>query len=164
MLWLTVFNWLTDTYWWLSMCCVIQFSSVTQSCLLFETPWTAACQASLSITSSRSLLRFMSIESVMPPNHLMLCCPLLLLASSGSFPMSWLFKSGGQSFGASASASVFPMNIQSWFPLGLTGLILLSKGYQRYKRDYITNANNERLFRVTKIPTVFFIKMYVDRV
>ena len=41
---------------------------------------------------------------------------------------------------------------------------MLSKGYQRYKRDYITNANNERLFRVTKIPTVFFIKMYVDRV
>ena len=81
MLWLTVFNWLTDTYWWLSMCCVIQFSSVTQSCLLFATPWTAACQASLSITSSRSLLRFMSIESVMSSSHLILCHPLLLLAS-----------------------------------------------------------------------------------
>ena len=63
------------------MCCVIQFSSVTQSCLLFETPWTAACQASLSITSSRSLLRFMSIESVMSSSHLILCHPLLLLAS-----------------------------------------------------------------------------------
>ena len=46
---------------------------------LFETPWTAACQASLSITSSRSLLKPMSIESVMPSSHLILCCPLLLL-------------------------------------------------------------------------------------
>ena len=52
------------------------------SCVrLFETPWTAACQASLSIASSWSLLKFMSIESVMPSNHLILCCPLLLLPS-----------------------------------------------------------------------------------
>ena len=50
----------------------------------------------------------------------------------GSFPRSWLFASGGQSIGASASASVLPMNIQGWFPLGLTGLIsLLSKGLSR---------------------------------
>ena len=46
---------------------------------LFVTPWTAACQASLSITNSQSLLKFMSIESVMPSNHLILCCPFLLL-------------------------------------------------------------------------------------
>ena len=51
--------------------------------------------------------------------------------ASGSFPMSQLFTSGGQSIGASASASVLPMNIQSWFPLGLTGLILQSKGLSR---------------------------------
>ena len=52
------------------------------SCVqLFATPWTAACQASLSITSSQSLLKLMSIESVMPSNHLILCCPLLLLPS-----------------------------------------------------------------------------------
>ena len=57
-----------------------QFSSVAQSCL-FVTPWTAACQASSSITNSRSLLKLMSIESVMPSNHLILCCPLLLLPS-----------------------------------------------------------------------------------
>ena len=55
----------------------VQFSSVSQSCL-FATAWTAACQASLSITSSQSLLRLMSIESVMPFNHLILCRPLLL--------------------------------------------------------------------------------------
>ena len=58
----------------------VQFSSVTQSCLTLcnPTPWTAARQASLSITNSRSLLKLMSIESVMPSNHLILCCPLLL--------------------------------------------------------------------------------------
>ena len=49
---------------------------------LFATPWTAACQASLSITNTQSLLRFMSIESIMPSNHLILCSPLLLLPSN----------------------------------------------------------------------------------
>ena len=57
--------------------CSVQFSSVTQSCPT-ATPWTAACQASLSITNSQSLLKFMSIESVMPSNHLTLCHPLPL--------------------------------------------------------------------------------------
>ena len=59
----------------------IQFSSVTQSCLTLATPWTTARQASLSITSSRSPPKPMSIESVMPSNHLILCRPLLLLPS-----------------------------------------------------------------------------------
>ena len=57
----------------------VQFSSVTQSYELLATPWSAACQASLSITNSWSLLKLMSIESVMPSNHLVLCHPLLLL-------------------------------------------------------------------------------------
>ena len=56
-------------------------SSVVQSCPTLWTPWTAACQASLSLTNSQSLLRLMSIKSVMPSNHLILCCPLLLLPS-----------------------------------------------------------------------------------
>ena len=94
------------------------------------TPWTAAHQASLSITNSRSLLRLMSIELVMPSNHLILCRPFLLPPSifqaSGSFQMSQFFTSGGQSIGVSASASVLPMNIQDCFPLGLTGLIPLA--------------------------------------
>ena len=55
--------------------------SVAQLCPLFATPWTAARQASLSITSSQSSLKLMSIESVMPSNHFILCCPLLLLPS-----------------------------------------------------------------------------------
>ena len=94
---------------------------------LFVTPWTAARQASLSITNSWSLLKPMSIESVMPSYHLILCCPLLLLPSifpaSGSFQMSQLSASGGQSIGVSASASVLPMNTQDWFSLGWTGWI-----------------------------------------
>ena len=57
---------------------MVQFSSVTQSCPLFATPWTAAHQASLSITNSQSLLKLMPIKSVMPSNHLILCHPLLL--------------------------------------------------------------------------------------
>ena len=59
----------------------LQFSSVAQLCLTLCTPWTAPCQASLSITNSRSLLTLISIELVMPSNHLILCRPLLLLPS-----------------------------------------------------------------------------------
>ena len=104
------------------------FSSVQLlSCVwLFVTPWTAARQASRSINNSRSLLKLMSIESMMPSNHLILCYPLLLPPpTSGFFPMSQLFESGGQSIGALASASVLPMNIHDWFPLGWTGWISL---------------------------------------
>ena len=99
---------------------------------LFATPWTAACQASLFFTITQSLLKLMSIESMMPSNHLILCRPSLFLPSI--FPkifsrVSWLFASCGQSIGASVSASVLPMNVQDWFPWGFTGLIsMLSKG------------------------------------
>ena len=105
------------------------------SCVqLFVTPWPAACQASLSSTISRSLFKFMSIESVIPSNYLILCHPVLLLPSIFPsiriFSNEWLFASGGQSIGASASE--LPVNIQGWFPLELTGLIsLLSKGLSR---------------------------------
>ena len=83
---------------------------------LFVTSWIAAHQASLSFTISQSLLKLIFIESVMPSNHLILCQPLLfppsVFPASGSFPMSWLFTSGGQRMVASASSSVLPMNIQ----------------------------------------------------
>ena len=103
---------------------------------IFVTPWTAAYQTSLSFTISQNLFQLMSIELVMPSNHLILYCSLLLLLlsflTSGSFPVSQLFVSGGQSTGASALASVLPMNIQGWFPLGLTSSIsLLSKRLSR---------------------------------
>ena len=99
-------------------------------------PWMAALQASLSFTNSQSLFKLKSIELVMPSNHLILCGPLLLLPSVfpsiKSFPMSQLFTSSGPSIGASASASVLPMNIQGCLPLGLTGLIFLQvKGLSR---------------------------------
>ena len=83
---------------------------------LFVTPWTAAYQASLSFTICWSLLKLMSIEPVMPSNRFIICCPLLLPPSifpaSGSFPMSGLFASGGQSIGTSVSVSILSMNIQ----------------------------------------------------
>ena len=101
---------------------------------LFATQWTAARQASLSITNSRSLLK--SIESVMPSNHLILRYPLSShlqpFSASGSFQMSQFFASGSQNIGISTSASVLPMNIQDWFPLRWTGWISLqSKGLSR---------------------------------
>ena len=103
---------------------------------LLATPWTAASQASPSITNFWSLLKLMSTESVMSLNHLNLCWPLLLLPSIFPsirvFLVTKFFTSGGLSIGASASASVLPMNIQDWFPLGLTGWISLqSKGLSR---------------------------------
>ena len=93
------------------------YSVQSLSCVrLLVIPWTAACQASLSITNSRSLIKLMSIEYVMPSNHFILCHPLLLLPSSfpasGSFQMSQLFASGDQSIGVSASTSVLPINTQ----------------------------------------------------
>ena len=106
---------------------------------LFVTPWTTARQASLSITNSGSPPKPMSIESVMPSSHLILCRPLLPFSScpqsfpaSGSFQMSQLSTSGGQRIGVSASISVPPMNTQEWSPLGWTGWISLqSKGLSR---------------------------------
>ena len=83
---------------------------------LFVTPWTAARQASLSTTNSQSLLKLMSIESVMPSNISSCVVPfsscLQSFPASGSFQMSQFFISGGQSIGVSASTSVLPMNIQ----------------------------------------------------
>ena len=105
---------------------------------LFVTPSAAVHQASLSFTVSQSLLRFRVIESLMPSNSLILCCPLLLspsvfpnIRASGSFPMSRLFPLGGQRIGVSALASVLPMNSQGWFPLGLTNSMSLQ--YQSEK-------------------------------
>ena len=112
---------------------LVQFSSIQSlsRVQLFATSWIAASQASLSITNSWSLLKPMSMKLVMPSSHLILCHPLLLPAS-GSFPMSQLFISGGQSTRVSASISVLPMNTQDWFPSGWNGWISSqSKGLSR---------------------------------
>ena len=103
---------------------------------IFVTLWTASCQTSLSITNSWSLPKPMSIKSVMPSNHLILCRPLHLLPSI--FPSIRVFHlsqhsaSGSQSIGVSVSTSVLPTNTQDWSPLGWTGWISLqSKGLSR---------------------------------
>ena len=102
---------------------------------LFATPWTAARQASLAITNSQSLLKLMSIKSVMPSNHLILCHPLLLLPSI--FPSIRVFSKESvlrirwPKYWSFSFNIILPMNTQDWFPLGLTGLISLqSKGSQ----------------------------------
>ena len=119
---------------WGHYACLFVVVQSLSSVWLFAAPWTAALQASLSITNSLSLLNLMSIEWVMPSNHLILCHCLLLPPSV--FPSIRVFSNGSvlcirsQSIGVSASD--FPMNIQGGFPLGLTGLIsLLSKGLSR---------------------------------
>ena len=95
-------------------------------------PWTAACQASLSFTISLSFVKLMSIESVMPSKHLILCCPLFMLSI---FPSIRVFSSElalrvkWPKYWSLSFSIVFPVNIQGWFPFGWTGWISLqSKG------------------------------------
>ena len=118
---------------------LVQFSRSVMSDSV--TPWTAAHRASLSITNSRNWVKLLSsssssisIGSLMPSNHLILCHPFLL---PQSFPASGSFKWVSSSHQVakvleSALASVLPMNIQDWFPLGWTSWIsMLSKGPSR---------------------------------
>ena len=120
---------------WRCCCCC----SVAKLCPTLHSPVNSSTPGSLSFTISLSLLKLMSIESVMPSNHPILCHPLPLLPSI--FPSIRVFSSESvlhilcQSIGASASASVLPMNIQDWFPLRLTGLILLFKGLEAQAGD-----------------------------
>ena len=129
----------------------LQFSSVQSlsPVRLFETPWTVACQASLSITNPQSLLKLMSIELVMPSNHFILCCSLLFLPSifpiirvfskvSSSHQVAkvlefqsfqWIFSPSNEYSGLISFRmdwfDLLVMNIQDWFPLGWIGLISL---------------------------------------
>ena len=113
----------------LNKCLLNEWISSVQSLThvqLFVTPWTAACQASLSITNSKSLLKLMSIKSRMSSNHLIpFSSCLQSFPASGSFPVSQFFASCGQSVRPSASASVLSMNTQGWFSLELTDWISL---------------------------------------
>ena len=152
---------------------MVQVSSVQSlsRVQLFATPWTAAHQASLSITNSQSLLKLTSIKSVMPSNHLILCrpfssCPQSFPAS-GSFPMTQVFASGGQSIVVSASTSVLPMNTQDWSPLGWTSWISLqSKGLSRvysaffivqFSHPYMTTGKTTALTRRIFVGKVMFL-------
>ena len=101
-----------------------------------------------------------SIESVMLSNHLVPCHPLFLLPSifpaSGSFPVSQLFSSRVQSIGA--SASVLPIGIQGWFPVGLTGLILQSKGLSRVHFNTTQLKTNQFVYNVEKY--LFYLAIF----
>ena len=105
---------------------VVQSPSLVQ---LFMIPWTAACQAPCPSPSPEARSNSCPLHQWCHPTISSSVVPfsscLQSFPASGSFAMSWLFVSGGQSIGASASASVLPMSTQGWFPLGLTGLITL---------------------------------------
>ena len=124
----------------------VQFSSVAQS--IYVTPWTAGHEASLSVTNSQNLVKLMSTESAIPSissSVIPFFSCLQSFPASRSLLMSQFFASGGQNIGVSASTSVLPMNIQDWFPLGLTGWISLqSKGLSRVFSN--TTVQNHQFF------------------
>ena len=119
----------------IGICVSISSVQLLSRVRLFATPWTAARQVSLSVTNSRSPPKSMSIESMMPSNHLILCRPLLLpsiLPSIRVFSNESALHLRWPKYWSFCSASVLPMNIQDRFPLGLTGLIsLLPMGLSR---------------------------------
>ena len=137
----------------LHFCLLLLFSHVK----LFVTPWTAACQASLSFTISQSLLKIMLIESI----QLRFSSHLQSFPASVSFLMSQLFASGDQSIGASGLASVLPMNIQDSFPLRWTGWISLQS--KRLSRVFSnTTVQKHQFFSVSLLydPTLTSIQHY----
>ena len=113
---------------------------------LFVTAWNVARQTPLSspgvCSNSCSLSQWCYLTISSYATLFSFC--LLSFPSSGSFPMSWLFTLGGQSIGASASASVLPMNTQGWFPLVLTSLIPLQSNW--LARDYSNTTTGKHLF------------------
>jgi len=134
-------------------CAVVRLLSCVR---LFATPLTAARQASLSFTISRSLLNACLLSRWCHPtissSVVPFSSPLQSFPASGSFPMSQFFASVGQSIGTSASASVLPMNIQDWFPLGLPSLISLqSKGLSRV----FSNTTVQKLQFVSAQPSLW---------
>ena len=132
-----------------------QFSSVQllSHVQLFETLWTIACQSSLSITNSQSLLKLISIESVMPSSHLILCRPILFLPSIP--PSIRVFSNESAlhirwpKYWVLASTSVLPMNIQDWCPLGWTGWISLQS--KRLSRVFSNTTFKKHQFFGTQL-------------
>ena len=138
---------------------VVQLLSYVQ---LFVTPWSTAHQASLSITNSRSLLKLISIASVMPSNHLILYQPLLLppsiFPSIRVFPNESVFRI---SIGVSASAAVLPMNIQDWFlEDGLVGSSCSPRDSQESSPTPQFKSINSSALRFLYSPTLTFIHDY----
>ena len=136
-------DWATELNWWNFLILKnyeknkynVFFMTMLSRLVMSVSPWTTAHQVSLSFTIFLSLLKFMSIESIMLSRYLILCGPFFSscpqsFPASGAFRVSLFFTSGGQSI--EVSASVLPMNIHDWFLLWLTGLnSLLSKELTR---------------------------------
>ena len=131
----------------------LQFSSVTQSCLTLYDPMDCSTPGFPVHRQFRSLLKLLSIEPVMPSNHLVLCRPLLLLPSI--FPSIRVFSRQsvlcirGQTTGVSASVSVLPMNIHDWFPFGWTGWISLQ--YKVFSRVFSNTTVQKHQFFSTQL-------------
>ena len=118
----------------------------------FVTPWTAACQTSLSITNSQSLLKLMSLESIIQASHPLSSPSLAFNLSQHQGLFKWVSSSHqvAKILGVSASTSVLPMNTQDWFPLGLTGWISLqSKGLSRV---FSNTIDQKQQFFSTQLP------------
>ena len=143
------------------LCCAVL--SCFSSIWFFVIPWTAACQASLFFTISWACSNLCPLSQWCHPIICSSVVPfsssLLSFPESGSFPVSQFFTLGGQSIGA--SASVFPMNIQGWFPLGLTGLISLqSKGLSRVFSNTTVQSINSSVLSPLYSPTLTSIHDY----
>ena len=136
----------------------VQFSSVQSLSRVwhFVTPWTEACQASLSISNSWSWCHPTILFSIVPFSSLLQSFP-----ASECFQMSQFFTSGGQNIGVSASTSVLPINIQGWFPLGWTGwLSLQSKGLSRVFSNTTVQKHQFLVLSFLYSPTLTFIHDY----
>ena len=141
----TIHSYHFTNYEW--FCCFVAVVQLLSRVWLFVAPWTAACPAPLSSTVSWCLLKSVSIEFMMLLTISSSAAPfsfcLWSFPASESFPMNWLLPPDGQSIGASTSATVFPMNIQGWCPLGLTCLTSLqSKGLSRVFSSTTINDKN----------------------
>ena len=125
------------------------------------TPWTSAHQAPLSSTISQGLLKFMSIDLVMPSNHRILCCPLLLLPSrlnQGLFQWVGSLHQVAKVLEIQLQASVLPMNIQGCFPLGFTGLISSqSQGLSRVFSSTTISGNSQEFSPAPQSKSINFL-------
>ena len=125
----------------------VQFTTALNHVRLFATPWTAAHQATLPISSSWSLFKLMSIESVMPSNYFIFCpssSPPAFIHSQHQGPFKWVSSSHqvAKMLEFSTSASILPMNIQDWFRLGWTGWISLQpKGLKSLLQNHSSKAS-----------------------
>ena len=151
------------SHWACDCCC-----SDAKLCLTLCNPMDCSTSDFPVLHYLQSLLKFMTIELVMPPTTSSSVAPFSScpqsFPSSGSFLMSWLFASSGQSIGASASTSILPMYIQGWSPFGLTGLwlsLIFFLFLHGNKGDFYSNCMNI-LVKMYKYAQFFWSKLLLD--